>query len=151
MGNSKRRKAAMGFGYGKPVKRWEVYDLLIHLIQDNYADLIRLNSEGFSKHGKGVVMAVYPESATEEGVKGELSYLPQDIFIEAMEETYPVSKYPKIIPGARMLLKAYDPAKYMVLGLFGGVKPFVMLLGTDSNPEDLIKGVKAQVKTEKSH
>lgn len=33
MGESKRRKAAMGDNYGKPVKRWEVYELLLRLIE----------------------------------------------------------------------------------------------------------------------
>lgn len=148
MGESKRRKAAMGDNYGKPVKRWEVYELLIHLIEDNYADLLKINSEGFAKHGKGVVMALYPESPTAKGVDGQLFYLPKDKFFEAMEQTYPVSKYPKIIPGAAMLIEIYNPANYMVLGLFGAVKPFVMMLETDTNPEKLIETVKAQVQNE---
>src|SRR4028119_2412093 len=138
MGESKRRKAAMGDNYGKPIKRWEVYELLIHLIEDNYDDLLRINSEGYAKHGKGVVMALYPESPTDKGVDGQLFYLPKDKFFEAMEQTYPISKYPKIIPGAAMLIEVYDPAKYMVLGLFGAVKPFVLSLGTDTNSERLI-------------
>ncbi len=148
MGESKRRKAAMGDNYGKPIKRWEVDELLIHLIEDNYDDLLRINSEGFTKHGKGVVMALYPESPTDKGVDGQLLYLPKDKFFEAMEQICPVSKYPKIIPGAAMLIETYDPAKYMVLGLFGAVKPFVMMLGTDTSREKLIETVKAQVQME---
>lgn len=148
MGESKRRKAAMGDNYGKPVKRWEVYELLIHLIEDNYNDLLKVNSEGFAKHGKGVVMALYPETPTDAGIDGELFYLPKNKFFEAMEQTYPVSKYPKIIPGATMLLEVYDPAEYMVLGLLGGVKPFVTMLRTDTSPEELVETVKDQVQKE---
>jgi len=148
LGESKRRKAAMGDNYGKPVKRWEVDELLLRLIEDNYDDLLRINSEGFANHGKGVVMAIYPESPTDKGVDGQLFYLPKDKFFEAMEQTYPVSKYPKIIPGAAMLIETYNAAEYMVLGLFGAVKPFVMMLGTDTSPERLIETVKAQVQKE---
>jgi len=50
----------MGDNYGKPVKRWEVDELLLRLIEDNYDDLLRINFEGFANHGTGVVMALYP-------------------------------------------------------------------------------------------
>jgi hypothetical protein len=47
-----------------------------------------------------------------------------------------------------MLIETYNAAEYMVLGLFGAVKPFVMMLGTDTSPERLIETVKAQVQKE---
>lgn len=147
MGESKRRKTAMGDDYGKSPNRWEVDKLLINLIRDNYTDLIRINSDGFAQSGKGVVMAVYPET-NPDSVDGQLFYLPQDKFLEAMQQLHPVSHYPKIIPGSTVLFETYDPLSCMVLGLFGGVKPFVMMLSTQSDPEDLIEQIKSQVMEE---
>lgn len=139
----------MGDDYGKKPKPWAVHSLLVNLIQDNYTDLIKVNSEGFAKLGRGVVTVIYPEDKRIEGaVRGQLGYVPQAEFIETMRKSFSASKYDKIVPGSMELLKAYEPDKYMVLGLFGGEKPFVMMLACDSNPEHLIETIESQVQKE---
>lgn len=150
MGEAKRRKAILGDKYGQPSQRWEVDKLLVHLIEDNYETLVKLNAEGFKAKGKGVVMALYPEPPQNEEIFGELSYCPKTQFLEAMEQQFPISKYPKLIPGASTLLETYDPSRYLVLGLFGAIKPFVMLLTTQGNPQELVQQIQKQVDRELS-